>query len=69
MGAQLTRLAIGNDARRYVLFYRALKQGRLTCIKRGLSVQTSPYAQGSPHPYADTQARVPARDGALWTAL
>ena len=62
---KLTRLVVGADACQYGLVNRALKQGYLTRIKRGLCGLGRACSQGSPYPYAVALAILPGRDGAF----
>ena len=66
---QLARLVHGGDARRYGLVNRALKDGSLTRIKRGLYALGERYQQGAPHPFAVAQALMPGSYISFETAL
>tara|TARA_R110002126_G_scaffold160931_1_gene308722 strand:- start:800 stop:1492 length:693 start_codon:yes stop_codon:yes gene_type:complete len=66
---QLARLVDGGDARRYGLVNRALKDGSLTRIKRGLYALGGPDTQSAPHPFAVAQALVPGSYVSFETAL
>lgn len=66
---QLARLVGGTDARRYGLVNRALKQGYLTRIKRGLYALDSRHSQSAPHPFAVAQALGPGSYVSFETAL
>jgi hypothetical protein len=66
---QLARLLGVGDARRYGLVNRALKDGSLTRIKRGLYALGDRYQHGAPHPFAVAQALVPGSYISFETAL
>lgn len=56
---QLARLLGGGDARRYGLVNRALKEGALLRIKRGIYVLGQRYRSDTVHPFSIAQGLVP----------
>ena len=56
---QLADIVGGGDARRYGLVNRAIKNGTLLRLKRGLYLLSSSHAFGSIHPFAIAQALLP----------
>lgn len=59
----------GSDGRRYGLVNRALKDGSLIRIKRGLYTLSPDYRAHPPHPFAVAQGIVPGSYVSLETAL
>ncbi|MCQ8186509.1 type IV toxin-antitoxin system AbiEi family antitoxin domain-containing protein [Parvularcula maris] len=65
----LRSLLGGSDSRRYGLVNRALKDGSLIRIKRGLYTLSPDYRTSPPHPFAVAQGIVPGSYVSLETAL
>jgi hypothetical protein len=66
---QLARLVNGTDARRYGLVNRALREGSLIRIKRGLYVASDVFNQILPHRFVVAQAIRPCSYVSFETAL
>lgn len=66
---QLSRIVEGSAASRYGLVNRALKDGSLIRLKRGLYVLSPKWRRSSPHPFAIAQAILPGSFISLETAL
>ncbi|MEQ9434245.1 MAG: hypothetical protein RJQ02_00340 [Hyphomonas sp.] len=66
---QLARAVGGGDARRYGLVNRALKDGSLTRIRRGLYTLGEPFQKNTPHPFVVAQALMPESYVSFETAL
>ena len=66
---QLERLVGGSDKRRYGLVNRALKEGELIKIKRGVHMLGKKYRTHPAHPFAIAQALVPGSYVSFETAL
>jgi hypothetical protein len=66
---QLARAVGGGDARRYGLVNRALKDGSLTRIRRGLYTLGEPYQKNTLHPFVVAQALMPESYVSFETAL
>jgi hypothetical protein len=67
--AQLGRLVIGSDQRRYHLVNRAMKAGELHRLRRGLYVLDSRYRDDPPQPFGLAQALGPGSYVSFETAL
>ena len=66
---RLAELLGGSDARRYGLVNRALKNGSLIRIKRGVYMLNAQYRGGETHPFAAAQTLVPGSYVSFETAL
>lgn len=66
---QMARAVGGGDARRYGLVNRALKDGSLTRVRRGLYTLGEPYQKNTPHPFVVAQALMPESYVSFETAL
>lgn len=66
---QLGEALGGSDARRYGLVNRALKDGSLVRIKRGIYVLARSYRDDLVHPFAAAQALIPGSYVSFETAL
>lgn len=59
----------GGDARRHGLVHRALKEGALTRLKRGVYLLDARYRDGTIHPFVAAQALLPGSYISFETAL
>jgi len=66
---QLDRILGGGDARRYALVNRALKDGSLIRLKRGIYMLDPRYRSEAIHPFAMAQAFLPGSYVSLESAL
>ena len=66
---QLASVLGGSDARRYGIVSRAIKNGTLTRVRRGLYFLNSPHTSSTPHPFVIAQAIKPMSYISFETAL
>ncbi|NJM34506.1 MAG: hypothetical protein HC850_07125 [Rhodomicrobium sp.] len=66
---QLRDIICGSDARRYGLVNRALKDGSLIRLKRGLYILSHQHRRGEIHPFVAAQAILPGSYVSFETAL